>query len=210
MNDPKDSGHSSTGSSMLAAATTQRPEMTPVLGDAGALVERWRQGDASAFRALYDEHFEFAWRTARRLGLPEEDAEDAVQEAFHIAWQRLHTFTWGRFTTWLFRIVANVVSAKLRRRRVREVFGALLGASSPDSHQIEGRVEARHTLRRVEAVLRKLSREKREAFALFEIEGLSHEQIAELTGARVETIRTRLFYARREFEKLARESGVEP
>lgn len=210
MNDPKGSGHSSTGPLMLAAATTQHPEMTPILGDTGALVERSRQGDASAFRALYDEHFDFAWRTARRLGLPEEDAEDAVQEAFHIAWQQLHTFTWGRFTTWLFRIVANVVSAKLRRRRVREVFGALLGASAPDSHQIEGRVEARHTLRQVEGVLRKLSREKREAFALFEIEGLSHEQIAELTGARVETIRTRLFYARREFEKLARESGVEP
>lgn len=195
---------------MLSAAPTQHPEMTPILGDAMALVDRCRQGDASAFRALYDEHFEFAWRTARRLGLPEEDAEDAVQEAFHIAWQRLHTFTWGRFTTWLFRIVANVVSAKLRRRRVREVFGSLLGASSPSAHRIDGHVEARNTLRQVEALMRKLSREKREAFALFEIEGLSHEQIAELTGARVETVRTRLFYARREFERLARESGVEP
>ncbi len=126
-----------------------------------------------------------------------------------MAWQQLHTFSWGRFSTWLYRIVANVVSVKLRRRRVRDVFAGLFGRLEPiDS--MEGRVEARHTLRAVESILRKLSREKREAFALFEIEGLTHEQIAELTGARIETVRTRLFYARREFAELARELGIEP
>ena len=59
-------------------------------------------------------------------------------------------------------------------------------------------------------MLRKLSREKREAFALFEIEGLTHQEIAELTGAKVETVRTRVHYARKEFERLAAELGVSP
>lgn len=195
---------------MFAAAITQTHEVAPGFAEAEALIARCKRGDTHAFRALYDEHFEFAWRTARRLGLPEEEVEDAVQEAFHVAWQQLASFTWGRFTTWLFRIVANVVSAKLRRRRVREVFGSLWGSAAPTAHSIDGRMEARDTLQRIEFILRRLSREKREAFALHEIEGLSHEQIAELTGAKIETIRTRLFYARREFEKLARESGVEP
>ncbi len=210
MNEKGPRGHSSSGPAMFAAAAPQTHEVAPGFAEASALVDRCKRGDGGAFRTLYDEHFDFAWRTARRLGLPEEEAEDAVQEAFHVAWQQLHTFTWGRFTTWLFRIVANVVSAKLRRRRVREVFGSVWGSTAATAHSIDARVEARDTLTKIEAILRRLSREKREAFALFEIEGLSHEQIAELTGAKVETVRTRLFYARREFEKLARESGVEP
>lgn len=197
---------------MLSTATSQPLELPPVQPtDADvSLVERCRSGEGSAWRELYDAHFDFAWRTARRLGLPEADVEDAVQESFQIAWQQLASFTWGRFTTWLYRIVANVVAARLRRRRVRDVFAGLLGKSESDLELAEGRLEARHTLKVVEQLLRRLSREKREAFALHEIEGLTHEQIAELTGARVETVRTRLFYARREFEALARELGVEP
>jgi RNA polymerase sigma-70 factor, ECF subfamily len=209
MNARRHSGHSPVDIPVLATPTSQPLELHTELAGGRALVDRCKAGDQAAWRTLYDEHFDFAWRTARRLGMPEADVEDAVQESFHIAWQQLHTFSWGRFSTWLYRIVANVVSVKLRRRRVREVFAGLFGRAEP-VESIEGRVEARHTLRAVEAILRTLSRDKREAFALFEIEGLTHEQIAELTGARVETVRTRLFYARREFAELARKQGVEP
>jgi RNA polymerase sigma-70 factor, ECF subfamily len=176
----------------------------------GDLVGRCRTGDEAAWRALYDEHFDFAWRTARRLGLPEADADDAVQEAFQVAWARLHTFSTGQFSTWLYRIVANVVAARLRKRRVRDVFDGLFGRGPTSAAFPEGQLEARHTLEKVERILRKLSREKREAFALHEIEGLTHEQISELTGARVETVRTRLFYARKEFAVHAQAMGVEP
>jgi RNA polymerase sigma-70 factor (ECF subfamily) len=94
---------------------------------------------------------------------------------------------------------------------VREFFSGLLGASQrTDAPSPEGRVDARRTLAHVEVILSKLSKEKREAFALHEIEGLSHDEIAELVGARTETVRTRLFYARREFEQHARRLGVEP
>ena len=191
---------------MLASVPTQAPEFPPNTGEPDALVEACRAGDRGAWKKLYETHFDFAWRTARRLGLPEADVEDAVQDAFRIAWEQLDRFTWGRFTTWLYRIVANVVSERLRRARVRDFFGALLGRREPSS--VEAHVEARSTLRRVDQVLRKLSREKREVFALFEIEGLTHQEIAELTGVKVETIRTRLHYARRDFERLAEELGV--
>jgi RNA polymerase sigma-70 factor (ECF subfamily) len=127
-----------------------------------------------------------------------------------VAWAWLDTFAEGRFSTWLYRIVANVVSARLRKRRVRDVFDGLFGRGPADATSVEGQLEARQALGRVERVLRRLSREKREAFALHEIEGLTHEQIAEPTGARVETVRTRLFYARKEFAMHALALGVEP
>ncbi len=195
---------------MLTEASTEVPDV-PEASGMDPLVERCRSGDGAAWRALYDTHFDFAWRTARRLGLDDADAEDAVQEAFQTAFQHLGSFRHGRFTTWLYRIVANEVSARVRRRRVREFFSGLLGASQrTDAPSAEGRVDARRTLAHVEVILGKLSKDKREAFALHEIEGLSHDEIAELVGARTETVRTRLFYARREFEQHARRLGVEP
>lgn len=49
---------------------------------------------------------------------------------------------------------------------------------------------------------------KREVFALFELEGLSGEEIAERVGCPIDTVWTRLFHARKEFEKIARQRGV--
>ena len=193
---------------MLATVPTQAPEF-PMTPELDPLVDACRAGDVGAWKALYEAHFDFAWRTARRLGLPEADVEDAVQDAFRIAWEQLERFTWGRFTTWLYRIVANVVSERLRRARVRDFFSGLLGRSELEA-SVEAHLEARSTLRLVEQVLRKLSREKREVFALFELEGLTHQEIADLTGVKVETIRTRLHYARKDFERFAQELGVSP
>lgn len=195
---------------MLATFPTQAPEFPMTSGEVDPLVQACRAGDTGAWEALYETHFDFAWRTARRLGVPQADVEDAVQDAFRIAWERLAQFTYGRFTTWLYRIVANVVSERLRRARVRDFFGGLLGRGEDASPSVEAHVEARSSLRLVEQALRKLSHEKREVFALFEIEGLSHQEIAELTGVKIETVRTRLHYARRDFERLAEELGVSP
>ena len=196
---------------MLSLVTSQVSDFTESSPSVDPLVEACREGQPNAWRALYDAHFDFAWRTARRLGLPEADVDDAVQDAFRIAWEQLSRFTFGRFTTWLYRIIANVVSERLRRAKVRDFFGGLLGQTQREEvGSLEAKVEARHTLRAVEKLLGKLSREKREVFALFEIEGLSHQEIAELTGAKVETVRTRLHYARRDFERLADELGVSP
>ena len=197
---------------MLSAMPMQAPEITALPDGLDPLVEACRAGAPGAFRALYEANFDFAWRTARRLGTPEADVDDVVQDSFRIAWQQLDRFTWGRFTTWLYRIIANVVSDRLRRARVRDFFGGLLGRvqREDDEGASEARVEARHALRAVERVLRRLSNEKREVFALFEFEGLSHQEIAELTGVKVETVRTRLHYARKDFERLAGELGVTP
>lgn len=195
---------------MLAAMPSQATEFTANPAEGDALVQACRDGAPGAWRALFDANFDFAWRTARRLGLPESDADDAVQDVFRIAWERLDQFRYGRFTTWLYRIVANVVSERLRRAKVRAFFGTFLGHAEPHDDSLASRVEARDSLRSVERVLRTLSREKREVFALFEIEGLSHQEIAELLGVKIETIRTRLHYARKDFERVAAEMGVTP
>lgn len=196
---------------MFALVSSQVSEVKGNVQGVDPLVEACRTGQPGAFRALYEAHFDFAWRTARRLGLPESDVDDVVQESFAIAWQGLHRFTYGRFSTWLYRIVANLVAERLRRLRVRDFFSGLLKRSQPEQEEtIAGHLEARQSLRNMELLLRKMSREKREVFVLFEIEGLSHQEIAELTGVKVETVRSRLHYARKNFERLAEEVGMSP
>jgi RNA polymerase sigma-70 factor (ECF subfamily) len=173
------------------------------------LVGRCRGGDALAFRALYDAHFEFVFRVSRRLGSPDSELDDVVQETFLVAFRRLDQFQSGRFSTWLFRIASNVASARHRRRRVREAFATLFGPrEEPTARGPDEDYEAREAREHVSRVLSRMAPKKREVFALFELEGLSGEEVAERVGCKVDTVWTRLHYARQDFERLARKQGL--
>ena len=173
------------------------------------LVRRAQGGDADAFRALYDAQFGFVLRTCLRLGLPESDAEDAVQETFAVASRNLVKFGEGRLSTWLYRIAANVASGRLRRARVRDaLLGRWLRRDEPAAPGPDEELASRETARRVREVVARLSPKKREVFALYELEGLSGEEIAERVGCPLATVWTRLHHARRDFESIARKRGL--
>ena len=176
------------------------------------LLDRCRAGDGAAWRELYDAHVEFVSRTARRLGAPSADLDDVVQETFVVAYRRLSSFGAGRVTTWLYRIVANVVSSRCRRRRVRDALLSLFGLGSADraAASPDRAYEAREAQDQVAEVLARMAPKKREVFALYELEGLSGEEIAERVGCKVDTVWTRLHYARQDFERIARKRGVVP
>ncbi len=177
--------------------------------DDGALVRRALEGDKAAFRALYLAEFEFVLRTCIRFGLGESDAEDAAQETFQIAHRKLARFTQGRFSTWLYRIAANVVADVHRRRRVREALLSLwMPREEPLAPSPDEPVHQADAARQVRAVLARMSAKKREVFVLYELEGLPGEEIAERIGCNVATVWTRLHYARQEFKKIAIEQGL--
>lgn len=201
------SGHSPQDPSVTAAPAMQVFENTSDL----ELLARCREGEAGAWEELYSEHFTFAWRMARRLGAPPADLEDVVQDAFSVAHRKLGDFHEGRFSTWLYRIVAHVVAGRRRRQKVRDFFAGILGnAETTHPVAVDDQVSARRALVRVEQLLNQLSPKKREVFALKELEGLTHEAIGELLGIPTATVRTRLFHARADFERLARAEGLEP
>lgn len=175
------------------------------------LVRKAQAGDAEAFRALYDANFGFALRTCLRLGLSEADAEDAVQETFAVAHRSLGRFSDGRFPTWLYRIVANVTSARLRKIRVRDaLLGRWLLREEPLHPSPDEAFDEREAARKVREVVARLAPKKREVFALFELEGLSGEEIAERVGCPLATVWTRLHHARKEFGRIARKRGLAP
>jgi RNA polymerase sigma-70 factor (ECF subfamily) len=173
------------------------------------LVRRAQAGDGAAFRALFETWFHFVLRTCCSLGLSGADAEDALQDTFIVADRQLRTFSGGSLAAWLHRIAANVVSARHRRNRVRQALFSLWAPREGAPVERPDRLlEAEQAREDVARVLSRMTPKKREVFALFELEGLSGEEIAARVGCPVNTVWTRLFHARRDFERLAREERL--
>lgn len=177
------------------------------------VLARCRQGEERAWSELYAAHFDFVYRTAWRLGADASEVEDICQEVFVVAFRKLSSFHEGRFTTWLYRVVANVVADRHRQRRFREGLRRLFGrepAVAPPPLRPDRAFEAREDKAIVDAVLRRMGARKREVLVLFEIEGLPGDKIAELVGCKLETVWSRLHYARRDFERILRKMGHTP
>lgn len=167
----------------------------PVLARRAALHDR------AAFRAIVHRHGPALYRYARRMLDDPQDTEDCVQEAFAAAWTALPQFE-GRSSlrTWLFSITAHKVRS-LQRRRVRT---SLALPFAPDE-QVDARavdpqtsIEHADLLRALHAALRELPVGPRSAWLLREVEGLSYEEIAQISGTTVSTVRGRLQRARAE------------
>ena len=124
---------------------------------------------------------------------------------FIVALDRADAFE-GRSTarTWLYGIALRVVAAHRRKGKLRAFFG--MDEVGPEHEPVAAHTPATHydaadARQTVYAVLEKLSEKKRTVFVLFELEGLSGEEIAKLVGAPLKTVWTRLFHARAEFQK---------
>ena len=190
-----------------------RPEVASALplGSEGdlELARRCRAGQRSAWRALYDAHHGFVFRVARRLGTPAEETEDVVHEVFIVVLKRINQFQEGRLQTWIYRITANVVSHRHRKRRARQALTEMaqrIGLASPTTP--EALSAAASDVRAVEMILERLSPKKRAVFALFELEGLSGEEIAEREGCPLNTVWSRLRHARKDFCRIGSKMGL--
>ncbi|MBX3190595.1 MAG: RNA polymerase sigma factor [Labilithrix sp.] len=174
--------------------------------DEDGLVARAAAGDREAFRGLFVRHRgDVARLVHRMLGAPA-DLDDVVQEVFFQVFRSLKDFRGqAKFSTWLHRVTVNVVlmhrrSARSRPVLTEEVPGELVadaGQTLPDDD-----VDRRERMRAFERLLARLADKKRIVFVLHELEGMAPAEIAEIVGAPVLTVRTRLFYARREIEAM--------
>lgn len=173
------------------------------------LVRRCRAGDRSAWRALYDAQHGFVFRVARRLGTPVEETEDVVHEVFIVVLKQIEQFRGGRLTTWIYRITANTVSYRHRRRRTRRALVEMaqrVGLASPTTPEAVS--SAASDARAVERILERMSPKKRAVFALFELEGLSGEEIAERERCPLNTVWSRLRHARQDFLRVGSKMGL--
>ena len=187
--------------------------------DEADLIERCRAHDRAAHDELYHRfRRQVAGNLYRVLG-DRGDLDDLVQEVFVIAFRGLDRFRGdARLSTWLYRICVNVALGRIRARKRRPppIGVADLDATAIDPSMTERpetpqqTLERRRDQERVYAALEHLAPKKRIVLYLHEIEGLDLKEIAYLVDSNPVTVRTRLFYARREFYKLIAGTDAPP
>jgi RNA polymerase sigma-70 factor (ECF subfamily) len=186
-------------------------------------VRRAQTGDAAAFRELYSRHKREVARLVLRMVGPRPDIDDVVQDVFVQVFRSLSAFRGdARFSTWLHRVTVNVTLMFLRAQKSRPQLSR--DSSPPEEPAAESASPAASAataerLRALYAILDRLPEKKRVVFVLHDLEGVPAAEIARLVSAPVLTVRTRLFYARREvyaamsqdkaLDAIARELGLD-
>jgi RNA polymerase sigma-70 factor (ECF subfamily) len=172
------------------------------------LVERHRCGDSQAFDEVYARFEEMVYHLAFRLSGNCEEAADLTQEVFLRVYRHLGSFG-GRSSlkTWIFRIAINHCRDRLSRwRPLTQPMGSDAGEGEvayPDpARGPEELAVAADEGRRVTSGLARLPQAFREAVVLRDIEGLSYEEIAEVLGVRIGTVRSRIARGRDQLRAL--------
>lgn len=179
------------------------------------LVQRVQAGDSAAFRALFDRYHRRAFAVAMGVVKNENDALDAVQDAFVKVHKNIDKFQGSSsFYTWLYRIVMNVSIDHVRRTSRRknldfderalhaesEVAGD--GALVPNVTDANpGKAALRRELgEAIQSALQELPEHHRAVIVLREVEGMSYEEMAETLEVPKGTIMSRLFHARKKMQ----------
>lgn len=161
---------------------------------------------------MVDGHFDFIWRSLRRLGVPPGDVDDCAQQVFMIASRRLDDIAAGSERSFLFGTAVRVASgARRTRSRRREVpLDAGEGGDAGESDEGEPDpgmspeeiADQRRARALLDEALEQMPTDLRAVFVLFELEEMSTPEIAELLGIPTGTAASRLRRAREEFERV--------
>jgi RNA polymerase sigma-70 factor, ECF subfamily len=153
------------------------------------------------FRALYDAHFAFVWRTLLHFGVPSECAEDAAQEVFVTLHRRIDDYDAATpLRSWLWGMCRRVAS-DARRGLARADRRAALAPPPNTSLPPDAGLERKQAVDFVSGFLASLPAELREVFVMMELEGMSAAEAAAAIGVKINTVYSRLRLARAQFER---------
>lgn len=192
----------------LGKALVASPERRQEADADFEIVRRVQAGDVAAFDGLIKKYRERLYGVVYNLTSNREDAADLTQDAFIKAFQSIHRFSGkSSFFTWLYRIAVNSTISHLRKNRLRSFFSLeSVDAEEPvardviealtDKSGVDRDSYVRELQEKLNAAMHKLSIKHRTVVTLFEIDGLSHQEIAEVMDCSVGTVRSRLHYAK--------------
>jgi RNA polymerase sigma-70 factor (ECF subfamily) len=195
----------------MAEPVERTESESPAPTEETELVHRARRGDLQAYDELVKRYQERIYATIYHMTSNHEDANDLAQESFIKAFQALKSFKGGSsFYTWLYRIAVNKTINFLKQRKNRTHMSlndldfnaehdpdlmALISDNTP--RRAAGLTELQEKLN---AALLRLSEAHRLVVVLHDVQGQSHEEIAEVMGCNIGTVRSRLFYARQQMQ----------
>jgi len=185
-----------------------------LLANESEIIRQCQAGDTSSFNLLVEEHYTRVYNTAlRMLGTPD-SAADATQAAFVRAFRSLDSFRGdASFSTWLYRITANVCLDELRNRPQEPVSLTFVSDNDeePQEHSIpdsrtepSARVARDERQRVVHEAIQQLSAEYRLVLVLYDLNGFSYKETAQVLGIPVGTVKSRLNRARNALKEVLR------
>ncbi|MBR0966832.1 sigma-70 family RNA polymerase sigma factor [Bradyrhizobium diazoefficiens] len=174
------------------------------------LIARIAQGDRLAMQVLYGRHHVRVYRFGLRLVRDEQAAEDLISEVFLDVWRQAGKFE-GRsaVSTWLLAITRFKALSALRRRKDVGLDDEAANAIEDSSDDPEIAVQKKDTSEALRECLTGLSPDHREIVDLVYYHEKSVEEVAEIVGIPENTVKTRLFYARKKLAELLKAAGVE-
>ena len=172
------------------------------------LVQRVQAGEVERFDDLILKYRERIWAVIYHMTANREDAADLAQDVFIKAFRSINRFQGqSAFFTWLYRIAVNATLNHLQKAKLRRFFSlekirdeepvaGLLDQLADPGDASDRKVCLDELQQKLNEAMQKLSIKHRTVVTLFEIDGLSHEEIADITGTSVGTVRSRLHYAK--------------
>lgn len=183
-----------------------------------------RQGDLAAFNWLVLRYQTRVYNLCLRMLSDPEAAADATQEAFLSAYRAIGRFKGEHFRTWLLRIATNACLDMLRSRKrkpTQSIFRAGAEGEEDEGEPLpiadldptvnpEAAALSAETVAAIQAGLAQLPEDQRVALVLVDVQGLSYDEAASVTGANLGTIKSRINRARSRMRDYLREGGVLP
>jgi RNA polymerase sigma factor (sigma-70 family) len=194
-------------SKVFAKTLVTSPERQQEADADFTIVKRVQAGDVAAFDLLIRKYRERLFGVVYNLTSNREDTADLVQDAFIKAFQSINRFQGqSSFFTWLYKIAVNTTLSHLRKNKMRTFFSLeKIQEDEPTSEilsQLTDKTGAdrdahlRELQEKLNEALQKLSIKHRTVITLFEIDGLSHGEIADIMECSEGTVRSRLHYAK--------------
>lgn len=181
--------------------------------DEQVLIEKASEGDAGAFEILVERYEKGVYNLAYRLIPDRDDAMDITQEVFLKAFQALPKFRGdSRFSTWLHRVCVNACLDFLRRKQRTQTYSldepinlkesSVVREVRDDSGSVEDVIETKSLTESVLMALNSVDEAHRTVIALSDIRGYSYQEIADMLGISIGTVKSRLHRGRMAIRKL--------
>jgi RNA polymerase sigma-70 factor, ECF subfamily len=180
-------------------------------GSDSALMERIVAGDKHALQVLYGRHSVKVYRFAQRFLRDESAAEDMVSEVFFDVWQQAERFeSRSQVSTWLLAIARNKALSTLRRRSNEQLDEEVAEFIEDTADTPEVALQKQERSEILRDCLQKLSPAHREIIDLVYYHEKSIEEVSEIIGVPANTVKTRMFYARKRIAEMMSERGIAP
>lgn len=175
----------------------------------GRLLELIASGDHQAFRVVYDRYYRKVYLYSYRLLSEEETAKEVANEVMLEIWRGAKRFRGeSQPSTWIFGIAANKIRREMKRRPPPRENSELLEKEADDKIAPDDTIYRSELREKIRTAIKRLSPEHREVLDLTYYHDLSIGEAAKIMGCPINTVKTRMFYARKRLGTILEEIGI--